>query len=219
MTANQLTCPECGRILLDNGVMLSGNVLTNEPQRPVRRLECPDCLVIVAGEIDEEEGWQKWVAQGNKRPDPAPVAYEEYRVALSFELCDESEGMMMFGRPQDFRVKQAHWQYAALDLYHPTSSGKTVLYHTFVYARRWKGPGKDFVELKHDEHPTPDDMLMLAKNMLNHMGGFPVSPGHSEPMAWNDPLQEDDFLDPSDNPDEFDFVDPDEDDFEDEFDF
>lgn len=66
---NPPKCPECGRTLLRNGVMLYGNVLTDEPQRPVARRDCPDCLVLVAGDIDEEEGWRQWEAQGNKRLD------------------------------------------------------------------------------------------------------------------------------------------------------
>jgi hypothetical protein len=203
--------------MLMNGVLLAGNVLTGEPSRPVGQWDCPDCLVIVSDHsIDEEWGWQQWERQGNKRPEQPPQPTKEYRVALAFDLCDYAPGLLSFGCPQDFRVKAAHWQYAEFDMYHTAKSGERVLYHAFVYARRWKGQGKRSAELAHDEHPSQDDMLQLTRQALDNMGGLPVDPWHSEPMAWNDPLGEDDFLDPSDNPDDFDWIDQDD---EEEIDF
>jgi len=211
---NPPKCPECGRTLLRNGVMLYGNVFTNEPQRPVVRWECPNCLILVAGDIDAEEGWRQWDAQGNKRPDTqasaAPPARQEYKTVLAFELCDEGTGLLSFSRPQDYRVKAMRWQYLAHDVDHVARDGTPYLYHVYAYARRWLGEGKDPDELDHNEHPTAEDIQRLIAETLQHMGGLPIG-DQAIPMAWDDPIMEDDFLDETDDPDALSYWDDDDD--------
>lgn len=135
---------------------------------------------------------------------------KEYRVALAFEICTEADGMALLGRPQDFRVKASHWQYREM-----TFDRKGARYQVYAYARRWKGPGKDLKELEHNEHPSEEEIGDLVAQYYEALGGFPIRPdGHSEPMAWGDPLKEDDMLDESDDPKDFDWV-AEEDDFDD----
>ena len=127
-----------------------------------------------------------------------------HRVAIAVELCDEAQGLMFFSRPQDFRVKASHWQYAEVPATYQSGDGHLTHYIVYAYARRWKGPGSQIEELNHDEHPTKDEIRQLVLNFANS-SGLPVgSPDHQrEPMAWTDPLKEDDFLDDSDNPADF----------------
>lgn len=208
---NSPNCPECGCILVRNGVTLYGNVLTGEPFRPMARWDCPKCLVMVTSEIDMAEGWRQWEAQGNKRPEPqAAPARREYKTVLAFELCDAAKGLVSFSRPQDYRVKAMRWQYLAHDVEHVARDGTPYLYHVHVYARRWKGEGKDFAELEHNEHPTAEDIQRLITETLQHMGGLPIG-DQAIPMAWDDPITEDDFLDATDDPDSLTYWDDDDD--------
>jgi hypothetical protein len=56
--------------MIVRGVMLYGNLLTGEPMRPVWRLECPDCTVIVAVNMDDlVGGWDLWRLQNEKDTD------------------------------------------------------------------------------------------------------------------------------------------------------
>ena len=137
----------------------------------------------------------------------------EYHVAVAFELTDEGQSFVSFSRPQDFRVTAAHWQYADLHVPVVTANGQTAVYHVFAYARRWKGDGSKFEQLNHNEHPDAEEIANLVQNATEEMGGLPISFEAHGPMAWDDPLDEDDFLDEADDPDDFDYVvGPDEDD-------
>lgn len=143
---------------------------------------------------------------------------EPYRVALAFELCTESDGMVLFSRPQDFRVKVAHWQYWTGKVEVLAPNGQPVAYEIHAYARKWIGKGDDHKQLEHDQHPTAAEIERLVMDAAASMRGFPIrGDGRSEPVAWADPLDEDDFLDESDDPKDFDFVADSSDDFEDEF--
>jgi len=63
----RLDCPECGKRMIERGVMLQGNVLLRAKPHPVWRLECPDCEVLVGLEMDDQdEGWRLWEAQNAK---------------------------------------------------------------------------------------------------------------------------------------------------------
>jgi hypothetical protein len=55
------------------------------------------------------------------------------------------------------RVKSSRWQY-----YKTFISGPKALYEVHAYARRWKGPGKDFKELAHNEHPIQEEIATLV---------------------------------------------------------
>jgi hypothetical protein len=142
-----------------------------------------------------------------------------HRVAVTFELCAENKSMILFSRPQDFRVKKSRWQYWTGTIQVLVRTGQQAEYEVHAYARRWKGEGREFSELAHDDHPSAAEMEALAIHVASTMGGFPIRVDGEDPVAWIDPLQEDDFLDEADNPDDFDFVaddDDDLDDFEDE---
>ncbi len=136
---------------------------------------------------------------------------KEYRVAVTFELYTEDgeeKAMTGFVRPQDFRVKEAHWQY-----YQTFISAPNAAYEVHAYARRWQGPGKDHAELEHDQHPTTEQIADLVLEVANGMGGFPIGLDQNEqPVGPNDPLDEDDMLDPSDDPDDFAYLDDDQED-------
>jgi ribosomal protein L37AE/L43A len=63
-----MNCPECGKPMLPNGVMLWGNFLTGKPAAPARRWDCPHCEVMVADEdIDPQWGWQQWERQNTQQ--------------------------------------------------------------------------------------------------------------------------------------------------------
>lgn len=102
------------------------------------------------------------------------------------------------------------WQYLAQDVEHVARDGTPYLYHVYAYARRWKGEGKDHAELEHNEHPTAEDMKRLIAETLQHMGGLPIG-DQAIPMAWDDPIMEDDFLDETDDPDALTYWDEDDD--------
>lgn len=132
-----------------------------------------------------------------------------HRVAVNFEIYTEDgeeKALASFCRPQDFRVKDAHWQY-----YTTFISAPTAFYEVHAYARRWQGPGKDFAELEHDRQPTPEEIADLVLEAANGMGGFPIGIDQdSLSVAWDDPIDEDDFLDSDDDPDDFAYLDDDQ---------
>lgn len=141
---------------------------------------------------------------------------QPHRIALAFELCTESEGMVSFSRPQDFRVKIARWQYWQGKVEVLAPNGQPVAYEVHAYARKWIGKGDKFEQLEHNEHPTAAEIERLVMDAAASMRGFPIrADDRSEPVAWIDPLDEDDFLDESDDPKDFDFVADDSDEFED----
>ncbi len=108
-------------------------------------------------------------------------------------------------------MKSCRWQYAASTLSMVAPDGTLVLYHVHAYARRWKGPGRDFAELNHTEHPNAAAIHDRVMAVAQQMNGLPVG-DQTVPMAWDDPIGADNFLDESDDPTTLKFWEPDDDD-------
>lgn len=136
---------------------------------------------------------------------------QKIRVALNFELVNDGTSLMSIGRPQDFRVKAARWQYLPMWIFIGN-----IEYEAHCYARRWAGDGSDLAQLQDAEQPTPGEMNRLLLAYADRNGGFPHNPTMLDfPASWDDPLLEDDILDESDDPEQFKYYDPDQDDDQD----